>query len=148
MQQQSNMQVELLVRMDCRGCERTIRKALFKLKGVENVEVDFEQQKVTVTGYVDQMKVLRRVRKTGKAAEFWNPTQEENYFLDYVHTPSAFQKTYNYYRHGFNNIGTSHYYTPSTYHRDYMSDEDEDFSGTSYDASMFSDDNPNACHIM
>ncbi|MCO5603899.1 hypothetical protein L7F22_058053 [Adiantum nelumboides] len=148
--QQSSM-VEFLVRMDCRGCERTIRKALSKLKGVENVEVDFEQQKVTVIGFVDQMKVLKRIRKSGKAAEFWNPSQQENYLLDYVYTPFAFQRTYNYHTHGFNSSGTfpPHYYASSTYHHDYLSDEDEGPSMTSYNTStMFSEDNPNACNIM
>ncbi|MCO5594420.1 hypothetical protein L7F22_048450 [Adiantum nelumboides] len=137
--------VELLVRMDWQGYERTIRKALSKLKGVENVEVDFELHKVTIIGFVDPMKVLKHIRKSKKAAKFRNPNRQENYLLDYVYTPYACQRTYNYHTHGFNSSGTSHYYESSTYHHEYLSDKDEGPTTTSYNTStMFSEDNPDA----
>uniref|UniRef100_A0A8R7UVM7 HMA domain-containing protein n=1 Tax=Triticum urartu TaxID=4572 RepID=A0A8R7UVM7_TRIUA len=42
--------VELRVRMDC---ERQVKKALAGMRGVERVEVNRKQQRVTVTGTVD-----------------------------------------------------------------------------------------------
>ncbi|RLN07902.1 hypothetical protein C2845_PM11G25420 [Panicum miliaceum] len=90
-------EVELRVRMDCErlqsiltlSCEREVRKALsgmresfdFNLRwrlmtlkpaaGVHHVEVNRLQQKVTVTGEVDPLAVLRRAQSTGKKAEPW-----------------------------------------------------------------------------
>ncbi|KAL0371698.1 UNVERIFIED_CONTAM: Heavy metal-associated isoprenylated plant protein 31 [Sesamum calycinum] len=37
--------------LDCEGCAGKLRKALFKLKGVDEVDVDMELQKITVRGY-------------------------------------------------------------------------------------------------
>ncbi|KAF8012071.1 hypothetical protein BT93_I0257 [Corymbia citriodora subsp. variegata] len=63
--------VELKVRMDCDGCELKVKKALSSLDGVKTVEINRKQQKATVTGYVDQNKVLKRAKSTGKKAEIW-----------------------------------------------------------------------------
>ncbi|MBA0689827.1 hypothetical protein Goari_007536 [Gossypium aridum] len=62
--------VDLKVRMCCTGCERVIKNAIYKLRGIDSVEVDIEMEKVTVIGYVDRNKVLKRVRRAGKRAEF------------------------------------------------------------------------------
>ncbi|CAN6829288.1 unnamed protein product [Brassica oleracea] len=61
--------VELLVDMDCQGCETKVRRAISKLDGVDTVEIDVDQQKVTVTGYIDREEVLRIVKRTGRGAE-------------------------------------------------------------------------------
>ncbi|PHU28828.1 hypothetical protein BC332_00921, partial [Capsicum chinense] len=81
--------VELKVRMCCSGCERVIKDAVFKLRGVESVSVELEMEKVTVVGYVERNKVLKAVRRHGKRAEFWpnpNPplyfTSSSHYFKD------------------------------------------------------------------
>ncbi|KAK6940123.1 Heavy metal-associated domain, HMA [Dillenia turbinata] len=63
--------VALKVRMDCEGCERKIKNLLSSVKGVKKVDVDLKQQKVTVTGYVEGKKVLKKVKATGKKAELW-----------------------------------------------------------------------------
>ncbi|KAG8097338.1 hypothetical protein GUJ93_ZPchr0013g37760 [Zizania palustris] len=63
--------VDLKVRMDCEGCELKVKNALSSLKGVESVEISRKQHKVTVAGYVDASKVLRRAQSTGKKAELW-----------------------------------------------------------------------------
>eukprot|EP01018_Ginkgo_biloba_P037957 Gb_20917 [translate_table: standard] len=63
--------VELKVKMDCEGCERKVKKALSSMSGVESVDVNRKMQKVTVTGYVEPNKVLKKVKATGKRAEFW-----------------------------------------------------------------------------
>ncbi|KAF5729802.1 Heavy metal transport/detoxification superfamily protein [Tripterygium wilfordii] len=131
--------VELKVRMCCTGCERVVKNAIHKLRGIDSVEVDLEMEKVTVVGYVDRNKVLKAVRRAGKRAEFWpypNPplyfTSAENYFKD---TTQEFKESYNYYRHGYN-IGHHHGNIPVN-HR-----------GDDKVSNMFNDDNVNACCLM
>ncbi|XP_018720269.2 heavy metal-associated isoprenylated plant protein 45 [Eucalyptus grandis] len=130
--------VELLVHMDCEGCEKKVRRAVSKIDGVDSVEVDMDSQKVTVTGYVDQRKVLKVVRRTGRKAEFWPYPYDSEYYpyaAQYL-DESTFSTTYNYYRHGFNeNI---HGYFPD---QAYSTVDDNT-------VFMFSDDNVHACTIM
>lgn len=38
---------------------------------MKSVKIDLKQQKVTVTGYVDPNKVLKKAQSTGKKAELW-----------------------------------------------------------------------------
>uniref|UniRef100_A0A7N0UB31 HMA domain-containing protein n=1 Tax=Kalanchoe fedtschenkoi TaxID=63787 RepID=A0A7N0UB31_KALFE len=132
--------VELKVRMCCTGCERVVRNAISKLKGVDSVDVDVEMEKVTVTGYVDRNKVLKAVRRSGKRAEFWpypNPplyfTSAKDYFKD---TANEFKETYNYWRHGYNQ--------PERHGTIPVSRRGDDNV-----SNMFNDDNANAtCSIM
>ncbi|KAK9267197.1 hypothetical protein L1049_009617 [Liquidambar formosana] len=151
--------VEMRVHMDCAGCESKIKKALQKLDGVDDIDVDMGMQKVTVMGWADQKKVLKAVRKTGKRAELWpypyNPeyhnfTQQYYYYQNHhqshpTTTYNAVGRTYNqpaassynYYKHGYS--GPDH----GTYQQlDHLTM----FDGRA--GSMFSDDNPNACSIM
>ncbi|KAI6673618.1 hypothetical protein NL676_001524 [Syzygium grande] len=99
--------------------------------GVDSVEVDMDSQKVTVTGYVDQRKVLKVVRKTGRKAEFW-PYPYAAQYLD----ESTYSTTYNYYRHGFNE--SIHGYFPNQAY----STVDDNI------VFMFSDDNVHACAVV
>ncbi|XWS61483.1 hypothetical protein CRYUN_Cryun07bG0129500 [Craigia yunnanensis] len=131
--------VELKVRMCCTGCERVVKNAIHKLRGIDSVEVNLEMEKVTVIGYVDRNKVLKQVRRAGKRAEFWpypNPplyfTSTNEYFKD---TTNEFKESYNYYRHGYN-LGQRHGNIPVT-HR-----------GDDKVSNMFNDDNVNACCLM
>lgn len=107
-------------------------------------------QKVTVTGWADQKKVLKAARKTGRRVELWPfpYTTEYNAYTEHYyhqHQPSqsfgSFSSqpasTYNYYKHGYD--GNDHGY----YHRAPHSTIINDRAG-----AMFSDDNPNACSIM
>ncbi|XP_059662099.1 heavy metal-associated isoprenylated plant protein 30-like [Cornus florida] len=131
--------VELKVRMCCTGCERVVKNAIQKLRGVDSVEVELEMEKVTVVGYVDRNKVLKAVRRAGKRAEFWpypdipmHFTTSEKYFKDLT---SDYKKSYNYWRHGYNvgdNYGTIH-----ASHR-----------GDDKISNMFNDDNVHACCLM
>ncbi|XP_020260746.1 heavy metal-associated isoprenylated plant protein 30-like isoform X2 [Asparagus officinalis] len=123
--------------MCCTGCERVVRNAIQKLRGVDSVEVELEKEKVTVTGYVDRNKVLKEVRRSGKKAEFWpNPdlplyfTSKENYFRD----EESFRDSYNYWRHGYNGDLHGHMHAS---HR-----------GEDRVSNMFNDDDVNACSIM
>ncbi|KAF0911849.1 hypothetical protein E2562_012333 [Oryza meyeriana var. granulata] len=63
--------VELKVRMDCEGCELKVKNALSSMKGVESVKINRKQQKVTVSGYVEASKVLKKAQSTGKKSELW-----------------------------------------------------------------------------
>ncbi|XP_038991282.1 heavy metal-associated isoprenylated plant protein 30-like [Hibiscus syriacus] len=131
--------VDLKVRMCCTGCERVVKNAIYKLRGIDSVEVDVEMEKVTVTGYVDRNKVLKQVRRAGKRAEFWpypNPplyfTTTAEYFKD---TTNEFRESYNYYRHGYN-LGHRHGNIPVT------------IRGDDNVSNLFNDDNVNACSLM
>ncbi|KAI5074406.1 hypothetical protein GOP47_0010367 [Adiantum capillus-veneris] len=163
--------VELLVRMDCQGCEQKVRKQLAKLKGVDSVEVDLRTNKVTVYGFVDRRKVLKAVRKSGKKAEFWQEAftnlhhfphhstgEASNITVNYNFTGSQyshnysssssemsqiqpFKRTYNYKKHGYNNYDYSTDDSMPYYHQQGIS--------TSHAApSMFSDEDPNGCSVM
>ncbi|XP_022849678.1 heavy metal-associated isoprenylated plant protein 30-like isoform X1 [Olea europaea var. sylvestris] len=131
--------VDLKVRMCCTGCERVVKEAIQKLRGVDSIEVDLEMEKVTVIGYVDPKKVLKAVRRAGKRAEFWpypNPplyfTSTDNYFRDMT---SEYKRSYNYWRHGYS-AGDKHGTLPMG-HR-----------GDDKISNMFSDDNVYACYVM
>ncbi|XP_024967673.1 heavy metal-associated isoprenylated plant protein 28 [Cynara cardunculus var. scolymus] len=157
--------IELQVHVDCAGCENKIRKSLQKLKGVENVEIDMGLQKVTVTGYADEKKVLKTVRKTGRRAEIWNvpynpDIRSHNYNVNqyaqqqqqqqngnggsgtggptatfYTRQPSS-SSSYNYYKHGYDN------------HQSYNPIQSSGLIGHQTGAA-FSDENTNAaCNIM
>ncbi|EFH44816.1 hypothetical protein ARALYDRAFT_355758 [Arabidopsis lyrata subsp. lyrata] len=74
--------IDLTVRMCCSGCERVVKHAIYKLRGVDSVEVNLEMERVTVVGYVERKKVLKAVRRAD--------------------TTRKFRESYNYYRHGYN----------------------------------------------
>ncbi|KAJ0028171.1 heavy metal-associated isoprenylated plant protein 45-like [Pistacia vera] len=131
--------VELSVHMDCEGCEKRIRRAISKIDGVDSLEIDMDKQKVTVTGYIDQRKVLKVVRRTGRKAEFW-PFPYDSEYYPYASTyldESTYTSSYNYYRHGFNE--SVHGYFPD---QAYSTIPDET-------VHLFSEDNVHAfCRIM
>ncbi|XP_010680588.2 heavy metal-associated isoprenylated plant protein 23 [Beta vulgaris subsp. vulgaris] len=126
--------VELKVRMDCDGCELKVKKALSSLSGVKSVEINRKQQKVTVSGYVEANKVLKKAKATGKKAEIW-PYVPYN-LVSQPYATAAYDKK-----------------APPGHVRkvDFMENPNT-ATVTRYDqdplVSMFSDDNPNACSIM
>lgn len=95
------------------------------------MEINRKQQKVTVTGYVEQSKVLKKAKATGKKAEIW-PYVPYN-LVAHPYAPQAYDKKA---PPGFvrkvenppSNAAVVKYEDP------YM--------------AMFSDENPNACSIM
>ncbi|XP_061342629.1 heavy metal-associated isoprenylated plant protein 30-like isoform X1 [Gastrolobium bilobum] len=131
--------VELKVRMCCTGCERVVKNAIYKLKGIDSVEVELAMERVTVRGYVDRNKVLKAVRRAGKRAEFWPYPNAPLYFTSASHyfkdTTNEFKESYNYYRHGYN-LPERH----GTIHVSRRGDDDV--------SNMFNDDNVNACSLM
>ncbi|KAL3834432.1 hypothetical protein ACJIZ3_009168 [Penstemon smallii] len=129
--------------LDCEGCAAKLRKALFKLKGVDGVEVDMELQKITIKGYaLEEKKVLKAIKRAGKAAEPWPYPGGHSHFSSFYKYPNHIMKHY-YYETSRNvaapNVHTF-FHTPAAYSVAVASDEAV--------ASLFSDDNPHACTIM
>ncbi|PIN03807.1 Copper chaperone [Handroanthus impetiginosus] len=121
--------VEIKVKMDCDGCERRVKNAVKNMKGLKSVEVDRKQSRVTVNGYVDPNKVLRRIKNTGKRAEFWpyipyNRVQQPQFSQFYdKRAPAGYVKN------------VQPVPMPSNATEETIT-------------YLFSDDNPNACSIM
>ncbi|KAF5458106.1 hypothetical protein F2P56_022166 [Juglans regia] len=123
--------VELKVRMDCDGCELKVKKALSSLRGVRSVDISRKQQKVTVTGYVEASRVLKRAKSTGKKTEIW-PYIPYNLVAQPYTTQAYDKKAPPGYVRNVENTATTG--TMTIYADPYI--------------TMFSDDNPNACSIM
>lgn len=125
--------VELKVRMDCDGCELKVKKALSSMKGVQKVEINRKQQRVTVSGYVEANKVLKKAESTGKKAEIW-PYVPYN-LVSHPYAAGAYDKK-----------------APPGYVRKVdaaaVSSHASSYSQDDHLANMFSDDNPNACSVM
>ncbi|CAN0858181.1 Heavy metal-associated isoprenylated plant protein 22 [Linum grandiflorum] len=97
--------------------------------GAKSVEVSRKQSRVTVMGYVEPSRVLRKVQSTGKKAEFW-PYVEYN-LVAYPYAAGAYDKK-----------------APSGYVRNVPQAVPSHNSTTDTYSSIFSDDNPNACSVM
>ncbi|KAF8012682.1 hypothetical protein BT93_I0748 [Corymbia citriodora subsp. variegata] len=127
--------VEIKIKMDCEGCERRVRKAVEGMKGVTQVEVEPKQSKLTVTGYVDPGKVLRRVRhRTGKVCDFWPYVPYD--IVDHPYAPGAYDKK-----------------APPGYVRNVLLDPQASALARASSTEVkyttaFSDENPNACAVM
>ncbi|CAL9106928.1 heavy metal-associated isoprenylated plant protein 23-like [Musa acuminata AAA Group] len=123
--------VELKVRMDCEGCELKVRNVLSTMRGVQSVDINRKQYKVTVTGYVEPHKVIKRVQSTGKKAELWPYVPYSLVAHPYV-APTYDKKAPPGYVRNMEVIAVS---------SQVVRPEDQL-------TSLFSDDNPNACSIM
>lgn len=97
--------------------------------GVKSVEINRKQQKVSVTGYVEPNKVLKKAKSTGKKAEIWPYVPYSMVTHPYA-VPSYDKKAPPGYVRRLETTGTV------TTHED------------PYITTMFSDENPNACSIM
>ncbi|XP_015695825.1 heavy metal-associated isoprenylated plant protein 23-like [Oryza brachyantha] len=120
--------VELKVKIDCDGCELKIRNTLANMKGVQSVEINRKQSKVTVQGMVETQRVLRRAQSTGKRVELWPYVPYTN---PYVAPPAAYDK-----RAPPGHVRRVDAVMPVT------PGQEERL------ATLFSDDNPNACAVM
>ncbi|KAJ8554441.1 hypothetical protein K7X08_025119 [Anisodus acutangulus] len=128
--------------LDCEGCAAKLRKALFKLKGVDAIDIDMDTQKVTVRGYgLEEKKVLKAIKRAGKAAESWPYPVGYSHFTSFYQYPNHI---INHYYDTSRNVAApsvhTFFHTPSVYSVAVASDEAV--------ASFFSDDNPHACSIM
>ncbi|KAJ0492471.1 putative heavy metal-associated domain, HMA, heavy metal-associated domain superfamily [Helianthus annuus] len=77
----------LRVNLHCDGCKHKVKKLLQRIDGVYQVNIDTEQQKVTVSGSVDHETLIKKLVRAGKHAELWsnkstethNQSQSQNY---------------------------------------------------------------------
>ncbi|KAL6844883.1 hypothetical protein ACP4OV_025542 [Aristida adscensionis] len=129
--------VELRVRMDCDGCEMKVRNALSSMKGVQSVEINRKQYKVTVQGFVEPHKVVKRVQATGKKAEIWPYVHYS--LVAHPYAAPAYDKRApaGYVRRVDAVMPVSSYGGPTA-----AAPQEERL------VTMFSDDNPNACSVM
>lgn len=95
------------------------------------MEINRKQQKVTVTGYVEPNKVLKKAKSTGKKAEIW-PYVPYNLVAQPYAAPSYDKKAPPGHVRRLENTATTG--NVARYEDPYI--------------NMFSDDNPNACSIM
>ncbi|GAA0185004.1 hypothetical protein LIER_32292 [Lithospermum erythrorhizon] len=121
--------VEIKVKMDCEGCVRKVKNAVSSMKGVKSVDVNPKQSKVSVYGRVEPNKVLKKVKETGKKAEFW-PYVPYN-LVSYPYAPQVYDKK-----------------APSGYVRDVSQAFPSPNASEERLTYLFSDENPNACSIM
>ncbi|WMV16909.1 hypothetical protein MTR67_010294 [Solanum verrucosum] len=121
--------VEIKVKMDCDGCERRVKNAVRRMKGVKTVEVIRKQHRVIVSGYVDPARVLNRIKSTGKRAEMW-PYIPYN-LVSYPYVAQAYDKK-----------------APSGFVKNVPQALIAPNATEERITHLFSDDNPNACSIM
>ncbi|KAL3843946.1 hypothetical protein ACJIZ3_001349 [Penstemon smallii] len=55
----------------CEGCKRKVKKILTQVQGVNFVDIDTKQQKVTVFGTADPDTLIKKLFKSGKHAQLW-----------------------------------------------------------------------------
>jgi copper chaperone CopZ len=61
--------MEMRVPLCCDNCEKKVRETLEDMSGVKAVDTDRDSNRVRVTGFVDPVKALRRVRKLKPKSE-------------------------------------------------------------------------------
>ena len=93
------------------------------------MEINRKQSKVTVTGFVEANRVLKKVRRTGKRAEFW-PYVPHN-VVAYPYVTQAYDKR-----------------APAGFVKNAVQALPSPNGVDDKLATMFSDDNPNGCSVM
>ncbi|KAH7571013.1 hypothetical protein JRO89_XS05G0240100 [Xanthoceras sorbifolium] len=77
----------LKVNIHCDGCKQKVKKLLQRIEvfffhhfvtGVYQVNIDAEQQKVTVSGTVDSATLIKKLVRAGKHAELWSQKSNQN----------------------------------------------------------------------
>lgn len=96
---------------------------------MKSVDVNRKQSRVTVKGYVEPKKVLKKVQNTGKKAEMW-PYVPYN-LVSYPYAPQAYDKK-----------------APSGYVKNVPQAFQSSDTPAEELTTLFSDENPNACLIM
>ncbi|CAN1241541.1 Heavy metal-associated isoprenylated plant protein 37 [Linum perenne] len=62
----------LRVSIHCDGCKQKVKKLLQRIEGVFQVSIEREQQRVTVSGCVDEATLIKKLCRAGKHAEIWS----------------------------------------------------------------------------
>ncbi|CAA7391423.1 unnamed protein product [Spirodela intermedia] len=128
--------VEIKVKMDCEGCEKRVRDSVTGMKGVTDVVVERKKSKLTVTGFVDPVKVLKRVcRKSKKKAELWPFIPYT--MVDHPYAPGVYDR-----KAPAGYVRNAAAVNPQISELARAGSEEQGY------ISAFSDENPNACAIM
>ncbi|XP_003490668.1 copper transport protein ATOX1 homolog [Bombus vosnesenskii] len=61
---------EFNVEMTCEGCATAVTNVLNKKEGINNVQVDLQGNKVSVTSALPSDEILQVIKKTGKSCQF------------------------------------------------------------------------------
>ncbi|KAB1205669.1 Copper transport protein ATX1 [Morella rubra] len=69
----------LKVNVHCDGCKQKVKKLLQRIEGVYQVNIDADQQKVTVSGSVDAATLIKKLVRAGKHAELWSQKNNHNH---------------------------------------------------------------------
>ncbi|XP_054823205.1 heavy metal-associated isoprenylated plant protein 22-like isoform X2 [Prosopis cineraria] len=99
------------------------------LFGVESVDINQKEQRVTVRGHVDRKEVIKEVKSRGKSAEAWP-------FVDHELVPFPYQ------------VGAYDIKAPNGFVRNVPQALGDPKSPEMKLMVLFNDDNPNACSIM
>ncbi|KAK2990603.1 hypothetical protein RJ640_019883 [Escallonia rubra] len=67
----------LKVFIHCEGCKKKVKKVLQGIDGVYKIDIDSQQQKVTVTGNIGAETLIKKLLKTGKHAELWPESSDK-----------------------------------------------------------------------
>lgn len=100
-------------------------------EGVQSVDINRKQYKVTVVGYIEPQQVMKRIQSTGKKAEIW-PYVPYNVVV-HPHTAQTYDKK-----------------APAGYVKnvEVMTVSIQAVRPEDKLSIMFSDDNPNSCSLM
>ncbi|XAR54575.1 hypothetical protein NMG60_11029776 [Bertholletia excelsa] len=121
--------VEFKVSMHCNACERTIAKAISKIKGVERFVTDMRGHRVIVTGRINPHKAVKKLKKkTGKKVELVIKKKQEN--------PKEVEE-----ERGSSSVVPLPYCVTKPMVLGYRGDNNNLLD-------IFSDENPNACSMM
>lgn len=71
----------LKVSIHCEGCKKKVYKILSKINGVDEIEIDARQNKVTVKAPLDPQALIAKLKKSGKHAELWLDKKPSHQFL-------------------------------------------------------------------
>jgi copper chaperone CopZ len=63
---------EFRVPMCCPKCEEKVREELSELEGVYEIFVDQVHERVSVTGFVDAYRALKKMKRIKKKSQFWD----------------------------------------------------------------------------
>lgn len=123
------------MKMDCEGCERKVKRSVEGMKGVNSVDINPKQHKLTVVGYIDPDKVVARVAYcTGKKAELWPYVPYD--IVAHPYAPGVYDK-----KAPAGYVRNSEY-DPRTSQLARASSTEVRYT------TAFSDENPQACTIM
>ncbi|KAH6814949.1 Heavy metal transport/detoxification superfamily protein [Perilla frutescens var. frutescens] len=82
----------LRVNIHCDGCKQKVKKLLQRIEGVYQVNIDEEQQKVTVSGSVDSATLVKKLVRAGKHAEICTANKGKKPNSSKNHEPSLKSK--------------------------------------------------------